>query len=197
MWFNLFSDTQRQMQELLQETRSYVGLQKEVLVLETRDKLSIILSHLAIAVVCLVLGGMVLLFFSFFLAYIIGQALGNVALGFACVTAFVILLLIVFWMKREAWVVRPINSLTASLFVVNDETLTSENATEKLRESRSRMSDSFGLLVNPSDKAEGTNAKSISNMVSRGFAIYEGLRLGLSIVRTMSSIFGRRKRRRR
>lgn len=197
MRFNLFSDTQRQMQELLQETRSYVGLQKEVLVLETRDKLSIILSHLAIAVVCLVLGGMVLLFFSFFLAYIIGQALDNVALGFACVTAFVILLLIVFWMKREAWVVRPINSLTASLFVVNDETLTSENATEKLRESRSRMSDSFGLLVNPSDKAEGTNAKSISNMVSRGFAIYEGLRLGLSIVRTMSSIFGRHKRRRR
>ena len=73
MRFNLFSDTQRQMQELLQETRSYVGLQKEVLVLETREKLSIILSRLAIAVVCLVLGGMVLLFFSFFLAYIIGE----------------------------------------------------------------------------------------------------------------------------
>lgn len=196
MRFNLFSDTQRQMQELLQETRSYVGLQKEVLVLETRDKLSFILSRLAIAVVCLVLGGMVLLFFSFFLAYIIGQALGNVALGFACVTAFILLLLIIFWVKREAWVIRPINNLSATMFVVDDETLTTETATEKLRESRSRMSESFGLLVNPSENKKGSKAANISNMISRGFAIYEGLRLGLSVVRTMNRILGRKRRRR-
>lgn len=196
MRFNLFSDTQRQMQELLQETRSYVGLQKEVLVLETREKLSIILSRLAIAVVCLVLGGMVLLFFSFFLAYIIGQAIGNVAVGFACVTAFVVLLLLIFWVKREAWVVTPINKMMTALFTVEDETLTTENRTEKLRESRSRVSESFGLLVNPSDAKEGSSAANISNMLSRGFAIYEGLRLGLSVVRTLSTIFGRKRRRR-
>ena len=91
MFFNLFRDTQEQMQDLLLETRWYVGLQKKALMVETRDKLSTILSHLAIAVVCLVLGGIVLLFFSFFIAYLLGQYFGNNALGFACVTAFVLL----------------------------------------------------------------------------------------------------------
>ena len=92
-----FSETKQQMQDLLMESRAYVGLQKKALLVETRDKLSVILSRLAIAVVCLVLGGMVLLFFSFFLAYIIGQALGSTAWGFACVTALVIVLLLIFW----------------------------------------------------------------------------------------------------
>ena len=117
-------------------------------------------------------------------------------LGFACVTAFVVLLLLIFWVKREAWVVTPINKMMTALFTVEDETLTTENRTEKLRESRSRVSESFGLLVNPSDAKEGSSAANISNMLSRGFAIYEGLRLGLSVVRTLSTIFGRKRRRR-
>ena len=49
-----FNETKQQMQDLLLETRTYVGLQKKALLMETRDKLSIILSRLAIAVVCLV-----------------------------------------------------------------------------------------------------------------------------------------------
>ena len=65
-----FHDTQRQMQNLLLETRNYVGLQKKALLAETRDKLSLILSQLAIAVVCLVLGSMVLVFFLFWLLWV-------------------------------------------------------------------------------------------------------------------------------
>ena len=110
MFFNLFSDTQQQMQELLLETRTFVGLQKKALIVETRDKLSVVLSRLAIAVVCLILGGIILLFFSFFLAYIIGQSIDNIALGFACVTAFDLLLLLLFWFMREAWVIKSVSS---------------------------------------------------------------------------------------
>lgn len=193
--FNLFADTQRQMQDLLQESRAFVGLQKKVLIVETRDKLSVILSRLAIAVVCLVLGGMALLFFSFFMAYILGQVIGNTAIGFACVTGFILLLLIIFWHWRTQWVIMPITKMLTSLFTVDEEPLSTEQVSEQLHDSRVRMSEGFNQLLNTGNKSTN-KAESVSNWVSRAFAAYEGLRIGISVVRAFGNIFGRKRRRR-
>lgn len=190
-----FSETKQQMQDLLLEGRSFANLQKKALLAGTRDKLTVILSRLAIAVVCLVLGSMALLFFSFFLAYILGQAFNNTALGFACVTGFVLLLLLVFWHWRRQWVITPITNMLYNLFVVDEEPLESEKISEELKESRTRMSDNFHTLLNPMN--EPTNrVESVSNWLSRGFAAYEGLRLGISVIRAFTNIFGRKRRRR-
>ena len=191
-----FDDTKQQMQDLLLETRSYVGLQKKALVVETRDKLSVLLSRLAIAVVCLVLGGMALLFFSFFLAYIIGQALGNVALGFAAVTLLVLLLLALFWYMRVKWVIIPITSMLNNLFTVDEKPLESGQVSEELNESRDRMSSSFQQLIG-TRKESSNHVEDVSNWVSRAFAAYEGLRLGLSLMRAFTSVFGGKRRRKR
>lgn len=189
-----FSETKQQMQDLLLEGRSYANLQKKALLAGTRDKLSVILSRLAIAVVCLVLGGMALLFFSFFLAYILGQVLDNTALGFACVTAFVLLLLLIFWHWRTKWVVIPITNMLFNLFVVDDETLETEKISDELKESRTRMSDNFNSLLTPMQEP-ANRVESLSNWLSRGFAAYEGLRLGISVIRAFTGIFGRKRRR--
>jgi len=189
-----FSETKQQMQDLLLEGRSYANLQKKALLAGTRDKLSVILSRLAIAVVCLVLGGMALLFFSFFLAYILGQVLDNTALGFACVTALVLLLLLIFWHWRTKWVVIPITNMLFNLFVVDDETLETEKISDELKESRTRMSDNFNSLLSPMQEP-ANRVESLSNWLSRGFAAYEGLRLGISVIRAFTGIFGRKRRR--
>ena len=189
-----FSETKQQMQDLLLEGRSYANLQKKALLAGTRDKLSVILSRLAIAVVCLVLGGMALLFFSFFLAHILGQVLDNTALGFACVTAFVLLLLLIFWHWRTKWVVIPITNMLFNLFVVDDETLETEKISDELKESRTRMSDNFNSLLSPMQEP-ANRVESLSNWLSRGFAAYEGLRLGISVIRAFTGIFGRKRRR--
>ncbi|MBQ7571336.1 MAG: hypothetical protein IJT19_03765 [Bacteroidaceae bacterium] len=183
------------MQDLLLEGRSYANLQKKALLAGTRDKLSVILSRLAIAVVCLVLGGMVLLFFSFFLAYILGQALGNTALGFACVTGFVLLLLLVFWHWRTQWVITPITNMLYALFVVDEEPLETEKISAELKDSRTRMSNNFHSLLTPMNEP-ANRVESVSNWLSRGFAAYEGLRIGLSVIRAFTGIFGRKRRRR-
>lgn len=196
MMFNLFADTQKQMQDLLLETRSFVGLQKRVIIAETRDRLSVVLSRLAIAFVCLLLGGIILLFASLFLALVIGQALGNAAWGFACVTAIVLLLLMVFWLRRDQWVIQPINRLMNTVFTVEEETLSTEEVSAQLKESRERMSDSFGQLMHTGDRPVNS-VESVGNWVNRGFAVYEGLRLGLSVVRAFGNLFGHRRRRRR
>lgn len=191
-----FSDTQKQMQDLLLEIRSFVELQKKVLLAETRDKLTYILSRLAIAVVCLVLGGMMLLFFSFFLAYIVGQAIGNIAVGFACVTLLVCLLLIIFWHWRTTWIIIPLTRLLCKVFTVNEQPIEAETAMQELQQSRTRMSDTFNSLVHGSQEP-ASRVETVSNWVSRGFALYEGLRIGLSVVRAFTGVFGGRKRRRR
>ena len=190
-----FGETKRQMQDLLLEGRSFANLQKKVLLANTRDKLAVILSRLAIAVVCLVLGGMVLLFFSFFLAYILGQAFGNTALGFACVTGLVLLLLLIFWHWRRQWVITPITNMLFNLFVVDDEPLETEKISEELKESSTRISDNFHSLLNPMQEP-ANRVEAVGSWLSRGLAAYEGLRLGLSVIRAFSSIFGRKRRRR-
>ena len=190
-----FQETKQQMQDLLLESRSYAVLQKKVILAETRDKLSVILSRLAIAVVCLVLGGLILLFFSFFLAHIIGQALGNTAMGFACVTAFVLLILIIFWYNKDKWIIQPIINMLAATFAVDDEPLETEKISEELKESRARMSEGFNSLLNPTEEP-ADRIGTMSNWVSRGFAVYEGLRIGLSVIRAFNSIFSRKRRRR-
>ena len=192
-----FNETKQQMQDLLSETRAYVGLQKKALLMETRDKLSIILSRLAIAVVCLVLGGMVLLFFSFFLAYIIGQAMDNIALGFAIVSAIVLVLLLVFWMLRGLWVVRPITAMLYNLFTVDEKPIESEAVKEELHATKDRMSMGFAQLTNNKGKKTASKVETISTFVGRGFALYEGLRIAFSVFRAFGNVFGSKKRRRR
>ena len=187
-----FHDTQRQMQNLLLETRNYVGLQKKALLAETRDKLSLILSQLAIAVVCLVLGSMVLVFFLFFLAYVIGQALGNNAIGFALVAAFVLLLLLCFWFMRKIWIVGPITNMMSRVFIVDDKPLSTEEVTEELKDSRTRMTENYHQLIGGNHST--SKVESISNLIGRGFAIYEGVRIGTSIFRVLNLFFNRRRK---
>lgn len=191
-----FADTQRQIQDLLLETRSYVGLQKKAIIAETRDKLSAVLSQLAIAVVCLLLGSMVLLFLAFFLAYVIGQALGSIALGFACVTAFVLLLLLIFWHWRALWIVRPVTNMMTRAFTVGEKPVETGQVAEELKESRTRMSGNFQQLMGNS-KRPSSRVEQVSSWMGRGFAIYEGVRIGLSVMRAFSNVFGRKRRRRR
>ena len=65
----------------------------------------------------------------------------------------------------------------------------------KLKASRQRMQVTANQFYSPVPKAT-TRARSISRLVSDGFFIYKSLRLFASVVTTMGSLFGSRKRRR-
>lgn len=107
--------------KLLHELKHYLGLQKEYAMMETADKLTVILSAVAIAAVCLMLGGMVLFFLTFALAYWIGSLTGDIALGFICISAFIMVLLFVVYCNRNAWFVQPLARMMIRLFVTHKE----------------------------------------------------------------------------
>ena len=105
-----------QFQTLFTELKHYLELQKEYVAMDAAEKLTIILSTAAIAVVCFVTGAMCLFFVSFALAYWIGQVTGCLAVGFVSIAAALLLLLVVFHAKRKDWVIEPLARFMIKVF---------------------------------------------------------------------------------
>ena len=108
--------------KLLQETKHYLNLQKEYALMDTADKLTVILSTVAISAICFVLCAMILFFLTFALAYWIGNLTGNLSLGFISISALLAIILLIAFKKRNAWVVQPLARMMVRLFVTKEET---------------------------------------------------------------------------
>jgi len=107
--------------EIILEVRHYLTLQKKYFAIDAAEKTTVILSAVAIASICILLGGIVLLFGTFALAYWLGEILNSLPLGFLTMAVFVAFLLLLFYWKRNAWVIQPLARMIAKLFVDNNE----------------------------------------------------------------------------
>lgn len=107
--------------EIILEVKHYLNLQKKYLAIDAAEKTTAILSAVAIAAICILLGTIILLFCTFALAYWIGDLLNSLPLGFLTMALIVILLLLLFYCKRNAWVIQPLARMTAKLFIENDQ----------------------------------------------------------------------------
>lgn len=107
---------------LIQEVKQYLSLQKEYVLMDTADKLIVILSSVAIAVVCFVLSAMALFFLTFALAHWIGAVTDNVPLGFLCIALFHLAILVLFFRNRNKWIIQPLARAIVRLFVSKEET---------------------------------------------------------------------------
>lgn len=115
-----------QFRTLLQEVRRYLLLQKHFVALDVAEKLIVLLSTIAIAVVCFVLGAMILFFLTFALAYWIGQLANSMAIGFLTISAVLALSMFIFYKNRTRWIIHPLSRLVANLFVSGEEESTEE-----------------------------------------------------------------------
>jgi hypothetical protein len=107
--------------EIILEVKHYLNLQKKYLAIDAAEKTTAILSAVTIAAICILLGTIILLFCTFALAYWIGDLLNSLPLGFLTMALIVILLLLLFYCKRNAWVIQPLARMTAKLFIENDQ----------------------------------------------------------------------------
>ncbi|MGN1257232.1 MAG: hypothetical protein ACI4UA_08735 [Bacteroidaceae bacterium] len=65
---------------------------------------------------------------------------------------------------------------------------------QEIAASQALIKDSAHALMAPAAQISKTGS-SVSKFVSRGVAIFEGIRIGLRIIRATRSLFGKRKRR--
>jgi len=107
--------------DIILELKHYLNLQKKYLAIDAAEKITRFLSAVTIAAICILLGGIILLFFTFALAYWIGDLLNSLPLGFLSMVVIVALLLLLFYCKRNAWVIQPLARMAAKIFVENNE----------------------------------------------------------------------------
>lgn len=192
----LFKDTQKSISDLIEESRQYVGLQKRYMQKELSNRLTTLLSAIAIAAVLILLGSIVLLLLCFTLAYFIGQMLGSTALGFVCMTGTALLTLLVVYLNRGRWISRPLARLVANTLEDESEHTNAEELQEQIKASRKNMQTHLSYLTEPA-KRPATRAEQVSGWINRGLALYEGLRIGLSAATVIAGLLGTRKRKRR
>jgi len=108
-------------QEIILELKHYLNLQKKYLAVNTAEKLTMLLSAVAVAAIIILLSSIILLFCTFALAYWIGSLLNNLPLGFLSMAFIVVCLLLLFYCKRKAWIIQPLARMLAKLFVDNNE----------------------------------------------------------------------------
>lgn len=107
-------------QNLFLEFKHYIELQKEFIKLDTAEKVTVLLSAIITVTVMLILGALVLFFLTFAAAYYIGNAAGNLPLGFCVIAVFNLLLLLIFYACRSWLVLQPMARFLVRLFAPKD-----------------------------------------------------------------------------
>lgn len=107
--------------KLLLEFKKYLELQKEFVKLDATEKMTVILSAILIVTVLLLLGSIVLLFLTFALAYYLGDVLGSLPLGFGLISAFILLLTVIFYLNRNRMVIQPMARFMTKLILTKED----------------------------------------------------------------------------
>lgn len=107
--------------KLLLEFKKYLELQKEFVKLDATEKMTVILSAILIVTVLLLLGSIVLLFLTFALAYYLGDVLGSLSLGFGLISAFILLLTVIFYLNRNRMVIQPMARFMTKLILTTED----------------------------------------------------------------------------
>lgn len=198
--------TTEQMTNLFSEARNYLDLQRRNLSLETTEVLTRLLTGIALWGIIILVGAIILLFASFALAYLLGNWLGNEVWGFAIIAGVLLIITLLIYVNRTAWIAIPVGKFMISLFASklqgqSREAVALEKAhvQDKLDESQAQMRNTANALFTPEPESKNRWERA-SRLVSNGVDIYRAVQYGLSAIAAISTVFGLglgRKRRRR
>lgn len=107
---------------IIDESKRYIGLQKQYMRLTAAEKLTRLISQLIIIVVMGVVGFVVFIFAGLALVHYAGSLTGNLALCFAIYTLLLILMLSLFWHKRRSWIILPVARMLSDILLEPTDT---------------------------------------------------------------------------
>lgn len=101
---------------LVSEAKRYIDLQKEYTRLEIVEKLTVIISALAVVFIGLVLGLMTLCYLLFSLAYVLEPHVGGLSVSYAIIAGISLVILVTVALLRKQLFVKPLISFLTNLF---------------------------------------------------------------------------------
>lgn len=102
--------------QLIEVLKRYVGLQKEYLKLDVIEKVVRLVSALALAIIFIMLGVAVLFYLSFAVVHWL-EPLTGLGLAYFLMAMLFLLLLILVYAKRTAWIERPLMRFLADILL--------------------------------------------------------------------------------
>lgn len=103
--------------QLVEELKKYGNLKLEVLRLDATEKIVRIITALLLFLALSLLFCAILTYLSFAGAYAIGSLLDSNPLGFLCMSGFYLILFLLVYAKRKAWIERPLVRFLASILL--------------------------------------------------------------------------------
>ena len=191
------------LQQLFVEFKKYLKLQKEYTKLEITEKLSILLSALVLLSVVIILGMVALFYLSFALAYILDPLVGGLMVSFSIIAGFHLLLVLLVITFRKKLIISPMVNLMKNDTIMNNmpdsSSMTLESIALRKKELRKKlhvqkeiMTDTARELFAPlAPAADKGNA--IMRAFNTGMAVFDGLMLGVKMMRKVRSMFGARR----
>lgn len=104
-----------------EELQGYLKLQFSYGKLTAVEKLSILLSAIAVFAVLLIIGGFVLFNLATGIVLWLGDAIGIVWLAYVIVSVLLVLLMVLVFYMRKQWIVDPVTRFVTRLFLSPDE----------------------------------------------------------------------------
>ena len=172
--------------ELFEQLKKYLELQRQNVAVTTAEGMSKVLSAVVVALLFIMIGSVMLLLLSLAAAYWLGDILQNNALGFLILFAIVSLILLVIWLNRKKWIAEPLETMTSDVMGVNgvDKAKVKSDAAE----SQENLTKSFNAAIAPLPKAK-SKIETISQFISRGTMIFEGIMFGIKMTRGLRKAF--------
>lgn len=106
--------------DLFTDVKEYLLLQKEYVTLDVVEKLTILLSAIALGFVLMCLGLLVLFYLSFTFIYLIAPSVGGLTVAFAIMTCIHFAIAVIIYINRQKLVIAPITKGVASI-LISDE----------------------------------------------------------------------------
>ena len=115
------SRTEGLLTRLLTSLRSYLGLQREYVMLELTEKLTRLLTVLILGAVLFVIGIIAVVFLGFALVELLRVVIGCGWAACLIVTAVFVLLALLVYVKRRAWLLEPLAGAFTSIMLKEEE----------------------------------------------------------------------------
>lgn len=104
-------------QELWKELKKFLNFEIDYIKLTATEKLTIILSSIAVIAVVIILGGLALFYLSFSFAYLLAGWTGSLSGSFLIVSGIILFVLLIILMFRRNWILNPISRFISKLFL--------------------------------------------------------------------------------
>jgi hypothetical protein len=172
--------------EFFVQLKKYLELQRQNVAVTTAEGMSKILSAVVVAIVLIMMGSVMLLLISLAAAYWLGELLDNNALGFLILFAVVAIAMLAVWLNRKKWISDPMDTMADDVMGVSgvDKTQVKSEAAKSQKD----LTESFNAAIAPLPKAK-SKIETISQLISRGTMIFEGVMFGIRMTRGLRKAF--------